>query len=217
MGRKLSLLTILALALSILASPATAGAAAGSTTTANFSGLGSNVHFRTEVGCNITSVVQVSTITAGTVSMGGITKGTNGLVFIDSYDSCTDYGERSFLECTGNDDLNVQVDHALTSGTVNGTFTCFQWNPETGTYEQVCTLTKSETLSGVGPTESFRDVYLYGGPEYQYRFILRFSGTYREANVTSASLTGCGINLTEADVERAELRIDRRGSTEIMH
>ena len=212
-SRRFSLLMVLALALSILTFPSGAGAspASASTSTFTFKGTGALVGFYTEDGCTGTDVFQDVTSGMGTASGAGRTSATGGAIYISTFDVCDDYRYLDSLYCEANDDLSVRIDRNLTGGTVTGTFTCYEYNPETGEEVAVCTLDKSESLSGVGPTYTSGGVFRGSGPGYRYTD--RFSGTSRQADVTAASLTGCGLSLTEADVQGAELRNGRSSFT----
>ena len=201
--RRLSLLVVLALALSIVAVPVSAWAAPTRTSTFTSQGLGASLFFSTQSGCVQTDVYQDGSTNAGTVSgMGRTTLQTQGFMFIDTYNTCTDEFIDS-LFCYANNDLGVEVDRQLSGGSVTGTFSCGNEYDEEDNLIVSCTVTKNETLVGVGPT--FRGSYVerYSGPGYRY--FNRFSGQFRDANVTSATVSGCGLNLTEADVQFAEL------------
>jgi hypothetical protein len=191
----------LAFALVVLAAvvPA-AGTAATESITLRFNGLAADVGFLqvNEAGCVYTFVENFGVSGRATESRAGSTKQVNLEAFVDILNVCDPNNPvETFLICS-TDSGTVNIDRRLTMATLSGTLTCTDFN--TGA---TCQLSKSETLQGIGDvvTELQHFQFRQGG----FMFNGTFRGQFRDAQVTSASVTGCGVSLTEQDVVFAVL------------
>jgi hypothetical protein len=192
----------LAFALVVLAAAVPAAAtAATESTTLRFSGLAADVGFLqvNEAGCVYTFVENFGVSGRATESRAGSTKQVNLEAFVDILNVCDPNNPVETLLICSSDSATVNIDRQLTMATVSGTLTCSDFY----TGEEICQLSKSETLQGVGDTVTQLEHFQYrqGG----FLFNGTFRGQFRDAQVTSASVTGCGVSLTEQDVYFAVL------------
>jgi hypothetical protein len=157
-------------------------------------------------GCVYTFVENFGISGWATESGVGSTKQVNVEAFVDIYDACNNVD--TFMTCSS-DSASVNIDRQLTMATISGTLTCTDVN--TGA---TCQLSKSETLQGTGEIASALEHFQYrqGG----YLFNATFHGRFRDAQVTSASVTGCGVSLTEADAVFAQLQSVSSGTVEVI-
>jgi hypothetical protein len=199
----------LALALVVLAAalPATATAAKTSSTL-RFSGLTAEAVFSQvdASGCVYTFVDNFGISGRATQSGVGSTRELNISAFVDIYDACNNTD--TLLMCSS-DTGSVNIDRQLTMATLSGTLTCVDFFSG----EEVCELSKSETLQGSGDVFTALEhvQFRQGG----FLFNGTFRGQFRDATVTSASITGCGISLTEQDVVYAQLGSVTSGSVNV--
>jgi hypothetical protein len=114
--------------------------------------------------------------------------------FVDIFNACDPENPTETLLICTTDSATVNIDQRLTAATVSGTLTCTDFF----TGEEVCQLSKSETLQGTGDITTALEHFQFrvGG----FMFNGTFRGQFREAQVTSATVTGCGVSLTEQDV-----------------
>jgi hypothetical protein len=195
----------LALVVSAAALPATATAAADSTNF-RFRGLAADVGYFQVNGCVQTFVDNFGVNGRATESRAGSTTEVNLEAFVDIFDTCT--GAETVLICS-TDSGTVNIDRQLTTAALSGTLTCF----DLFTGDEVCQLSKSETLQGTGDVSTQLE-------HFQFRqggllFNATFRGQFRDAEVTSATISGCGVSLTEQDVEFASLQSVNSGSVTV--
>jgi hypothetical protein len=199
----------LALALVVLAAalPATATAAKTSSTL-RFSGLAADVGFSQvdASGCVYTFVDNFGISGRATQSGVGSAREVTLSAFVDIYDACNNVDTP--LICSS-DTGTVNIDRQLTMATLSGTLTCVDFFSG----EEVCELSKSETLQGSGDvfTQLSHVQFRQGG----FMFNETFRGQFRDAQVTSASITGCGVSLSEQDVVFAQLESVTYGSVAV--
>jgi hypothetical protein len=157
-------------------------------------------------GCVETFVDNFGVNGRATESRAGSTKQVNLEAFVDIFDTCT--GAETVLICS-TDSGTVNIDQHLTTGALSGTLTCF----DLFTGDEVCQLSKSETLQGTGDvvTELEHFQFRQGG----LLFNGTFRGQFRDADVTSATINGCGVSLTEQDVVFASLQSVNSGSVTV--
>lgn len=150
-------------------------------------------------GCVVTDVV--STAASGRQSVNG--EGTSSFeevdAFVSVFDTCGG-GQDTILVCTSfpTTSADMSVDRQLTTGTASGVMTCTDL--DTGA---TCQLAKSEALNGVGEVRSGRDHFHDRQGNVMVNALFR--GRFRDAEVTAASLSGCGLSLTQDDAVYAEL------------
>lgn len=203
--RKYLLGVTLALVVLAAALPAAATAAADSTNL-RFRGLAADVGYSQVNGCVQTFVENFGVNGRATESRAGSTKQVNLEAFVDIFDTCT--GAETVLTCS-TDSGTVNIDRNLSTAALSGTLTCFDFF----TGDEVCQLSKSETLQGTGDvvTELEHIQFRQGGTLFNETF----RGQFRDAEVTSATITGCGVSLTEQDVGFATLLSINTGSVTV--
>jgi hypothetical protein len=205
--RKYLLGVTLALVVVAAALPA-AATAAKTSSTLRFRGLAADVGFSQvdASGCVNTFVDNFGINGRATQSGVGSTREVSLSAFVDIFDACT--GAEALLTCSS-DTGTVNIDRQLTMATLSGTLTCVDFFSG----EEVCSLSKSETLQGIGDvaTELEHFQFRQGG----FLFNGTFRGQFRDAQVTSASITGCGVSLTEQDVVFAQLESVTSGSVTV--
>jgi hypothetical protein len=168
-----------------------------------------NVAFSKVDGCVQTGIAQTATTGhwAEVVNGGVVKHGVDMTAAISVYNFCDGVGIR-FLACSTSSST-VKIDQRLTSATLAGVLTC----TDSATNE-TCQLTKVETLTGVGDLQT-------GDHHFQLReagLIINFGGRglYRSATVTSASVSGCGVEFDEQDAAWAEMGSSTGSSLLIM-
>jgi hypothetical protein len=205
--RKYLIRVALVLVVSAAVVPATATAAKTSTML-RFSGLAADVGFSQvdASGCVFTFVENFGISGRATESGVGSRREVNLSAFVDVYDACNNTD--TLLICSS-DTGSVSIDRQLTMATLSGTLTCVDFFSG----EEVCQLSKSETLQGSGDvaTEIEHFQFRQGG----FLFNATFRGQFRDATVTSASITGCGVSLSEQDVVFAQLESVTSGTVEV--
>jgi hypothetical protein len=192
--KRLILLLLLAAAVSGLG--VASATAATDSITLRFKGLEAEVgYFQVnEAGCVYTFVDNFAVSGRATQSRAGSTKVVNISAFVDIFNVCDPENPTETLLICTTDSGTVNIDQRLTAATVSGTLTCTDFF----TGEEVCQLSKSETLQGTGDITTVLQHFQYrvGG----FFFNGTFRGQFREAQVSSATVTGCGVSLTEQDV-----------------
>jgi hypothetical protein len=194
------------LALVVSAAALPAAATAAESTNLRFRGLAADVGYFQVNGCVETFVDNFGVSGRATESRAGSTKQVNLEAFVDIFDTCT--GAETVLICS-TDSGTVNIDRQLTTAALSGTLTCF----DLFTGDEVCQLSKSETLQGTGDVITALE-------HFQFRqggllFNETFRGQFRDAQVTSATITGCGVSLTEQDVVFASLQSVNSGSVTV--
>ncbi len=197
--KRLVLLALLAAA-AVSAFDVASARAATDVRAVTFNGRAANVYFFQvdQANCVYTYFQNSAFSGRATESRVGSTKQVNLVAYIDTVNICDPAGpQETFLECLS-DSASINIDRSLSTATLNGTLTCT--NDVTGA---TCELAKSETLQGTGTVTTTRLHYQYrfGG----HFFDERIRGSVRDAQVTSASITGCGVSLTEQDAQAANL------------
>lgn len=175
--------------------------AASSQLAVHQSGLSSFALFRqTDAsGCLVTELENQAGTGREAVSGQGSHLRTDLVAFITVFDVCAGTVER-FLTCFSSpgDPIEVAIDPELAGASVSGTITCTDF--DTGA---TCTLTKSETLVGVGEITTVREHFV----RREDFFLLDvFRGKIRAAEVTEATITGCGVSFSEEDLVFAQLQ-----------
>jgi hypothetical protein len=104
----------------------------------------------------------------------------------------------------------VSIDRKLTADTVNGVLPCFDASPP---FEEVCVLSVVEAFEGRGELANEPLHYQFDLDGFFINGVL--NGKSREAQVVSARITGCRINLTEEDAQFAQLESLVAGEVDI--
>jgi hypothetical protein len=190
-----------AVVLLILGVAAAVPTAASSSIIGHSSGPVSVAHFsQTDAsGCLVTDLDNLAFTGRQTVSGLGSGLRIDLTAFITVTDICSGTVE-TFLGCftSPGDAVEVTIDRDLTTAIANGTITCTDF--DTGA---TCTLSKSETLRGVG--EITRDRGHFVQREEGVLLIDVFRTEIRDAEVTVATITGCGVSFSEEDFVFAQL------------
>lgn len=149
-------------------------------------------------GCVVTTLENMASPRRQTVMSGvGSSFRTDITAFITVLNFCEGTVD-TFLGCftSPGDPVAVAIDPDLTSATASGTITCTDF--DTGA---TCTLSKSETLLGVGELSTIRS---HTVRREDLLLINIFRAQTREAEVTEATITGCGFSFSEQDFFAAQ-------------
>jgi hypothetical protein len=199
-----SLLVLLGVLAVLAASSATAQGV--STDIFRYSGGYAHSEFSRTDGCVTTAAVEEATSGRGALNLAS----TKVVMEFYTYDHCTDELISAY-SCTASSGT-VTVIPPLDGATIAATLDCTAWTDVTDT----CTLTKNETLTAVSPV--LRSVFTFQYTGEYVRVVQRSTGRFRHAEVTSASISGCGVTFTEADaVGDAYLSWSSSGSVYIWH
>lgn len=196
-----------ALVVAVMAATPAANAAVDSSTL-RFKGLTEFSYFYSLTDCGAVWAGENATESRATLSRDGSKEEVNVFTYIVIYNNCLPEPSWTSFFCTS-DSAMVDIDPSLAGATVNGTLTCT--NYDTGA---TCELSKSVTVQGVGDTirEMLHYQFQQGG--FLYTQNTRFVG--REAQVTSATLSGCGVFLTEQQAVSAGLQNVNYGTVTVI-
>jgi hypothetical protein len=165
-----------------------------------------------QTGCIVTDVV--STGASGRQSTSG--EGTSSFEEVDAFvsiiNTCDPTAQNTFLVCTSfpGTSADMNVDRRLTTGTASGTMTCTDLDSGT-----TCQMQQSETLAGVGDVRTEQSHFQDRSGNVMVNAVFR--GRTRDAQVTDASVSGCGINMTEDDAVFGELEITSSVFVQVQH
>jgi hypothetical protein len=151
-----------------------------------------------QTGCVVTDVVDEAASGRQSVSGGGTSNVEEVEAFISIFNICEPVPD-TILVCSSFPDgpADVSVDRELTTATASGTMTCT--NLDTG---ETCQLEKSETFQGVGEISTRQDHFQDRSGNVFVNAVFR--GRTREAVVTSASISGCGLSMSQDDAVFAQ-------------
>ena len=193
---------------------ATFSASTGASMTVRFKGPFTLAEFVQidQTGCVVTDVV--STGASGRQSASG--EGTSSFKEVDAFvsiiNTCDPGAENTFLVCTSfpSTSANMTVDQRLTRGTASGTMTCTDLDSGA-----TCQMEQSETLTGVGEVRTEQSHFHDRSGDVMVNSVFR--GRTRDAQVTDATVSGCGISMTEDDAVFGELESTSSLLVQVQH